>query len=80
MFNQSGQQTSTWCDKVRGETLDFRCIPHTNAYGYCNLIKHSHYLKREHAHFNNLANISTLEQQMMGGRDSFADHCPYFST
>ncbi|KAH8848929.1 Leishmanolysin-like peptidase, partial [Schistosoma japonicum] len=75
----SGQQTSTWCDKVLSETSDVRCIPHTNAYGYCNLIKHSHYLKPEYTHFNNLANISTMEQKLMGGMDSVADYCPFMS-
>ncbi|KAH8871941.1 Leishmanolysin-like peptidase [Schistosoma japonicum] len=74
-----GQQTSTWCDEVFSRKSDLRCIPHTNGYGYCNLRNHSYYLKPEHTHFNNLANIPISEQQMMGGVDSYADHCPYMS-
>ncbi|KAK4470034.1 hypothetical protein MN116_000069, partial [Schistosoma mekongi] len=77
---REGKQTSTWCENVLGKTSYVRCIPHTNAYGYCNLIKHNYYLNPEHTHFNNLANISTLDQHMMGGMDRLADHCPYMST
>ncbi|CAH8296326.1 unnamed protein product [Schistosoma turkestanicum] len=74
-----GQQLSPWCDEILGPVPVFRCIPHVNAYGLCNLRKFSSALEPEHIHFNNVFGVSKSEQNMLAGLDNFADHCPYMS-
>ncbi|KAH9582963.1 hypothetical protein MS3_00010913 [Schistosoma haematobium] len=78
-FIKSNRTSSPWCDKIINTESIIHCIPHVNAYGICNLIKHSLPLKPEHIHFDSLPKIRPSQLSRFGGTDTYADHCPYLS-
>ncbi|CAH8854105.1 unnamed protein product [Trichobilharzia szidati] len=73
----SNQSISPWCDHFLG--YGDRCLPYTNAYGTCNMVKFQGKLKSHHIHFNQPHNSFSDQQLTFGGLDTLADRCPFLT-
>nr|CAH8856569.1 unnamed protein product [Trichobilharzia regenti] len=73
----NNQPISPWCDHIIG--YGDSCLPYTNAYGTCNMVKFVGQLKSHHVHFNQSVNSTDDVQVTFGGLDTLADRCPFLT-